>query len=120
MNNTVVFITALPCEYQAVAAYLTQLQEEMHPEGTLYGVGNYQNHHVHWRVAIVETGQGNPKAALETERAINHFKSTFAFFVGVAGELKMMWHWVMWWQQRWSKDMNGVKRQLKIFYRVVI
>jgi len=88
MNNTVVFITALPCEYQAVAAYLTQLQEEPHPEGTLYEVGNYQNHHLHWRVAVVETGQGNPKAALETERAINHFKPTFAFFVGVAGGIK--------------------------------
>lgn len=88
MNNTVVFITALPCEYRAVAAYLTQLQEEPHPEGTLYEVGNYQNHNVHWRVAVVETGQGNPKAALETERAISHFKPAFAFFVGVAGGIK--------------------------------
>ncbi len=88
MNNTVVFITALPLEYQAVAAYLTECKEEAHPEGTLYEVGNYPGKNTCWRVAVVEIGQGNPNAAQATERAISHFNPSYAFFVGVAGGIK--------------------------------
>jgi tetratricopeptide (TPR) repeat protein/nucleoside phosphorylase len=88
MNNTVVFITALPLEYQAVVAYLTECKEEAHSEGTLYEVGNYPGKNTCWRVAVVEIGQGNPNAAQATERAISHFNPSYAFFVGVAGGIK--------------------------------
>ncbi|MBO3457637.1 5'-methylthioadenosine/S-adenosylhomocysteine nucleosidase [Aetokthonos hydrillicola Thurmond2011] len=83
-----VVLTAIPVEYKAVRTYLTNLQEETHPEGTIYERGNFSFNGKSWEVGIVETGAGNTEAAVETKRAIDYFKPNIVLFVGVAGGIK--------------------------------
>ena len=90
---TALIITALPVEYKAVRGHLTELIEEVHPQGTVYERGLFEGKEgTHWRVLIAEIGAGNPGAALETERAVAHANPDVAFFVGVAGGLKDVNH----------------------------
>ncbi|GAB1544621.1 hypothetical protein NUACC21_72970 [Scytonema sp. NUACC21] len=83
-----VIITAIPVEYKAVRAHLTELREELHPQGTVYERGKFVANGIVWNLAIVEIGAGNTGAAVEAERAINHFQPNVILFVGVAGGLK--------------------------------
>lgn len=83
-----VILTALPVEYLAVRAHLTGLQEEMHPQGTVYEQGQFTANGQTWDVGIVQIGAGNSGAALETERAISFFNPDVILFVGVAGGIK--------------------------------
>lgn len=83
----VIVITALPVEFQAVTRHLTDLREIVHPKDTIYEMGRYGGDNG-WNVAVVEVGAGNPRAAQETERAIQFFNPEVAIFVGVAGGLK--------------------------------
>lgn len=41
-----------------------------------------------WEIALLEIGVGNQQAALELDRALNHFSPQAALFVGVAGGIK--------------------------------
>jgi nucleoside phosphorylase len=79
-----VILTALAVEYQAVRAHLTGVTEHTHQKGTVYQTGNFED----WEVLIAETGPGNQSAALESERAIQHFAPNVLMFVGVAGGIK--------------------------------
>ncbi len=83
-----VILTALPVEYQAVRAHLADLQEEIHPEGTVYERGIFIAHNQSWEVGLVETRMGIARAAFEAGRAIDYFKPSIVFFVGVAGGLR--------------------------------
>lgn len=83
-----VVLTALPVEYNAVRAHLTDLQEETHSQGTVYERGNFSSSDRVWEVGIVEIGAGNERAAFEAERAIRYFNPCVVLFVGVAGGLK--------------------------------
>ncbi|PSB33707.1 5'-methylthioadenosine/S-adenosylhomocysteine nucleosidase [Stenomitos frigidus] len=83
-----VILTALPVEYQAVRAHLIDLQEEMHPQGTIYERGKFVENEQVWEVGIAEVGAGNAGAAIEAERAITYFKPDILFFVGIAGGIK--------------------------------
>lgn len=80
--------TALPVEYEAVRAYLSNIEESIHPEGTYYEVGEFRTGAVVWQVGLVEAGKGGVNAALETERALRYFQPHVQLFVGVAGGLK--------------------------------
>jgi nucleoside phosphorylase len=82
-----VFITALPEEFSAVRAHLSERHEQLE-QGTLYEIGRFQNEEVDCIVAVVQTGMGNPSSAAATERALTFFKPSFAFFVGIAGGLR--------------------------------
>ena len=83
-----VILTAIPVEYQAVRAHLTNIHEELHPQGTIYERGTFPSRGQLWDVVIGEIGAGNPTAALEAERAINSFQPAVILFVGVAGGRK--------------------------------
>jgi hypothetical protein len=44
----------------AVRAYLSDLQEKVHPKGTIYERGKFKTDSQIWDVGIVEIGAGNP------------------------------------------------------------
>lgn len=79
-----VILTALPVEYRAVRQHLTDCSEQMHEKGTVYETGRFED----WQVLIAEIGAGNETAAVEAERAIQHFSPIVLMFVGVAGGIK--------------------------------
>jgi nucleoside phosphorylase len=83
-----VILTALSDEYLAVRSHLSDLQEEIHPQGTIYERGKFSDPNAVWDVGIVKIGAGNTRAAMEAERAIAHFNPNVIFFVGVAGGIK--------------------------------
>jgi nucleoside phosphorylase len=83
-----VILTALPVEYSAVRAYLTDPKEEIHTRDTIYERGKFASESQTWDIGIVEIGAGNPMAAVEAERAIAHFNPDVILFVGVAGGIK--------------------------------
>lgn len=84
----VIILTAQPEVFNEVCTYLTDRREEVHPEDTIYDRGIYKQSSATWQVVVAEVGKGNNSAAMETERAINHFKPDIALFVGLAGGLK--------------------------------
>ncbi|MEG4417304.1 AAA family ATPase [Microcoleus sp. LAD1_D5] len=83
-----VILTALSVEYLAVRSHLSDLQEEIHPQGTIYERGKFSEPNTVWDVGIVEIGARNPRSAMEAERAIAHFNPDVILFVGVAGGIK--------------------------------
>jgi nucleoside phosphorylase len=83
-----VILTAIPIEYEAVRSHLTDLQEEVNPQETIYERGKFTDKGKEWEVGIVEVGAGNVNAAVEANRAIAYFKPDVLFFVGIAGGIK--------------------------------
>jgi nucleoside phosphorylase len=82
-----VFVTALPEEFSAVCSHLLNTQEHVE-NGSIYQVGQFNTNKIECTVAVVQTGMGNSLSAAATERALNLFKPSFAFFVGIAGGLR--------------------------------
>lgn len=86
--HSAVIATALMLERGAVREHLSDLREVRHEQDSIYEVGIFTSEQETWEVAIVQTGQGNPRAAVEVERAVATFRPSHAFFIGVAGGLK--------------------------------
>jgi nucleoside phosphorylase len=84
--GTVVVLTALNLERDAVAARLTDLSTRVHPAGTVFKVGSLPG--TRWRVALAVVGDGNLAAGVITERAVSLFDPAAVLFVGVAGALR--------------------------------
>jgi nucleoside phosphorylase len=87
MPRTVI-LTAHTVDYQAVRVHLTELEEETHPQGTVYEVGQFSVNGQTWEVAIAEIDNSNASAASEAERAIGHFKPDVILLVGAATGIK--------------------------------
>ncbi len=85
---TVVILTALEVEYNAVWAQMSNLSKVRHRAGTIYEVGRFPAENPRCNVAIAMIGQRNANAAVQVERAIMHFNPLFVMFVGVAGGIK--------------------------------
>jgi nucleoside phosphorylase len=82
-----VILTALDLEYQAVRAWLTDLQLRVHRSGTRYELGRLSNAEAAWEIVLAEIGEGNQAAATLTGQAIDTFDPGLVLFVGVAGSL---------------------------------
>ncbi len=87
--STIVILTALALEQEAIVAELSHVQIYEHPvTGTPYEFGNFNTDGSLLKIVVGRTNQTNANAAIETERIIQHFKPSHIFFVGVAGGLK--------------------------------
>lgn len=83
---TAVILTALPVEYDAVRAHLTDIETLVHASGTRVKRGRLIS--TPWYVALAEIGEGTLTAATLTERLNTWLAPQVLFFVGVAGGLK--------------------------------
>ena len=83
-----VILTALSDEFKAVRKFVKQPHKVRHSEGNVYEQGTFAANGREWQVGIVQTGAGDSKSALQTERAISYFEPDVVLFVGVAGGLK--------------------------------
>ena len=88
-NNCILVLTALSIERDAVISHLIDVKLEKHPEvGTDYHRGFFATPSGDINVVVGRTDQTNTNAAMETERALQYYNPSHAFFVGVAGGLK--------------------------------
>ena len=88
-NNLILVLTALTVERDAVVRHLSNIKLETHPEvGTDYHRGIFSHPSGDIDVVVARTDQTNINAAMETERALEFYNPSHAFFVGVAGGLK--------------------------------
>ncbi|MUL41951.1 5'-methylthioadenosine/S-adenosylhomocysteine nucleosidase [Streptomonospora sp. PA3] len=85
-DNTVVMLTALNLEYEAVRQKLVDPGIHRHERGTRFEVGALPR--ARCRVALGLTGKGNHSAAVLAERAMHEFSPKLMMFVGVAGALR--------------------------------
>ncbi|MPY36225.1 5'-methylthioadenosine/S-adenosylhomocysteine nucleosidase [Streptomyces adustus] len=84
---TVVVLTALALEYAAVRGYVTDRQEQVHPDtGTRVELGRLDG--TPWRVALAELGEGPVNAAALTTQIVTWLRPQAVLFVGIAGSLK--------------------------------
>ncbi|MBD2100975.1 AAA family ATPase [Leptolyngbya sp. FACHB-261] len=83
-----VILTSLPDEYHAVCTHLIHLAEETHPQGTVYESGQFSANGKTWKVVVAQVNLENSDAAMETERAIAHWRPNVVLSVGVAAGLK--------------------------------
>lgn len=83
--DTVVVLTALNSEYEAVRTLLDDPKRYQHRAGTIFEVGGLSGQP--GLIALAEIGPGNQSAAALTERAITMFRPRAVLFVGVAGAL---------------------------------
>jgi nucleoside phosphorylase len=81
-----VIITALPLEYEAVLAHLTDPLPRVHESGTRAKFGTLPG--LPWHIGLVRIGEGAVNAAALTERVISWLRPQVLFFVGIAGSLK--------------------------------
>lgn len=84
-ETTIVILTAMNLEYDAVRARMSGITAQTHPMGTRFEVGHLDGG---CRVALALTGKGNQSAAVLAERATAQFAPVALVFVGVAGALQ--------------------------------
>lgn len=87
-SRQALMVVALPLEATAVLGHLDSVVDVEHESGTVYHAGVFSGETHKWGVAVCVSGMGNPKAAVEAERAISFFRPALTFFVGVAGGVK--------------------------------
>lgn len=86
-SHTVVVVTALPVEYDAVRAHLgDEVEELVHEDGMRVEVGPLAG--TDWRMAVAELGEGAVNASALTTQIIGWLRPEAVLFVGVAGSLK--------------------------------
>jgi nucleoside phosphorylase len=85
---TILLLTPLPLELEAVLHHLTQRQEPEVKDQIAYEKGIFQGKHHQYQVIVAEPGMKNIDMALVTERAIARFKPQIALLIGIAGGVK--------------------------------
>jgi adenosylhomocysteine nucleosidase len=84
-ETTIVILTAMNHEYNAVRKRLSDVTTHTHSMGTIFEIGHFSGN---CRIALARTGVGNQPAAVTTERAVNEFAPAAIIFVGVAYALQ--------------------------------
>jgi len=87
--KSIVILTALPLEQEAIISKLSDVQIYEHPvSGTQYKRGGFVSNGNNLRIVVGRSNQTNVNAAIETERIIQLFDPSHIFFFGVAGGVK--------------------------------
>lgn len=88
--NSIVILTALALEQEAIVSKLSEVEICEHPESkTQYKIGYFcLSNGNRLKIIVGRSNQTNVNAAIETERMIQHFDPSHILFVGVAGGLK--------------------------------
>jgi len=87
--NSIVILTALPLEQEAIVSKLSGVEIYEHPESkTQYKIGYCLSKGNRLKIVVGRSNQTNVNAAIETERMIQYFDPSHILFVGVAGGLK--------------------------------
>lgn len=86
-SQRVLIVTALPVEHRAARRHLVRVRSYTYL-GTTYHIGHFPVQPQPLEIVLLQTGQGNEAAGIETERALTHFEPSIAIFLGVAGGLK--------------------------------
>lgn len=84
-ETTIVILTAMPHEYEAVRKRLSSVTARTHESGTIFGIGHLGDG---CRIVLARTGVGNLPGAVTAERAANEFRPAAIIFVGVAYALQ--------------------------------
>ena len=84
-ETTIVILTAMNHEYEAVRKRLSDVTAHTHSMGTIFVIGHLGDG---CRIALARTGVGNHPAAVTAERAANEFTPAAIIFVGVAYALQ--------------------------------
>jgi nucleoside phosphorylase len=87
MEISVLILTPLPVEFNAVSRHLTD-KRSMVKEGAAYEIGRFRGQHYDYTVVLREPGMRNTDMALATERAIQHWSPDIAILCGIAGGIK--------------------------------
>jgi nucleoside phosphorylase len=87
-SGLAVLLTSLPVEYMAVRQHLTNIREELHPQGMIYEQGEFIENENIWKIIIMEIGVGNIRTAVGADRAISYFKPDVLMLIGIAGGIK--------------------------------
>lgn len=85
---TVVVLTAIELEFQAVRAELSNVRTVHTEHGTEYHVGHLTGPSSTCSVGVARIGPGNIGAATEVAAAVQLFRPSAVLFVGVAGGVK--------------------------------
>ncbi len=87
-RRSVVIVTAMGLEAEAVTCHLRNLDEVCSASGVVYDCGRFDGGLVQWNVAVAECGIGNAAATHIVHDAVNYLDPDVVLFVGVAGGLK--------------------------------
>jgi len=88
MEVTVLILTPLPLEYDAVVKHLKRERKSLIKNAAAYETGTFVGEHHTYAVVVREPGMKNVDMALATERAILAFQPQIVLLVGIAGGVK--------------------------------
>jgi len=83
-----VILTAIPVEYQAIKAHLTNIEEDVSDDGTIFEKGELQWDGQGWIVVIRETEAGNVNATHAVHITWEKYRPDVMIFCGIAGGIK--------------------------------
>lgn len=83
----ILFATAIPIEFNAVANCLSNKKTVIEPE-SVYEVGEYSFDNKTAKIAVVHTREGNSNSAIHTTMAICKFQPEVVIMVGIGGGIK--------------------------------
>jgi len=87
-RRTVLVVTALDLELQAVLAHIDDVASVLGRDGGVYECGVFREGNQEWLVVTIETGAGNHSAQSAVTNAHIDFAPELQIFVGVAGSRK--------------------------------